>query len=234
MTVAEGLEGAQLFYERFADEFDDRMNEYEVRKRLDLVFGDVLSGTDLHGLQFLDAGCGTGLFSAMAVERGATVTSLDVGEALLARVAEKCDSTRVVGDLAALPFADASFDIVMSTEVIEHLAQPVDGVRELVRVLRPGGRLVLTTPNRTWLPAIRLANVLKLRPYEGLENWVSRTQLRSWLEALGLTIERLEGFNLVPFVHPSLYGLNDRLDAAAAGPAGAAAINTLVVARQPA
>jgi 2-polyprenyl-3-methyl-5-hydroxy-6-metoxy-1,4-benzoquinol methylase len=230
MTVAEGLDGAQLFYERFANEFDAKMNGYEVRKRLNLVFDDALADLDLNGRAFLDAGCGTGLFSALAVDRGADVTSLDVGDALLARVAEKCESRRVVGDLAALPFDDSSFDVVLSTEVIEHLARPVDGVRELVRVLRPGGRLVVTTPNRAWHPAIRLANALKLRPYEGLENWVSRTQLRSWLEALGMKIERLEGFNLVPFIHPFLYRLNDRLDDLGAGRAGAAGINTLVVA----
>ncbi len=232
-ATAGGLEGRALFYERFADEFDTEMNRYEVGKRLRLVYDDALADLDLDGRSLLDAGCGTGLFSAAAAARGAEVTSLDVGERLLAKVAEKCDTRRVVGDLAALPFADATFDVVLSTEVIEHLASPVDGVRELARVLRPGGRLVLTTPNRVWLPALRLANVLGLRPYEGLENWVRMGELRAWLAALGLDVVRLEGFNLLPFVHPVLHGPNDRLDALGRGPAGRAMINMLAVAERP-
>lgn len=94
------------FHEDFADEFDGAMNEYEVRKRLDLVFGRLLSEPQLRGSTMLDAGCGTGGFSSAAASRGARVTSLDVGDRLLAKVAQKCDSERVVGDLMALPFQD--------------------------------------------------------------------------------------------------------------------------------
>src|SRR3712207_2460903 len=115
-------DGRLQFYERFAGEFDARMNRYEVTKRLRLVFDEALP--DISGLDLLDAGCGTGLFSQVAVERGARVTSLDVGEGLLAEVAKKCDSRRVVGDVSALPFESESFDVVICTEVIEHTRDP--------------------------------------------------------------------------------------------------------------
>jgi predicted RNA methylase len=53
-----------LFYERFADEFDARMNQYEVTKRLRLIYEVALAGHDLTGRELLDAGCGTGPSSA--------------------------------------------------------------------------------------------------------------------------------------------------------------------------
>lgn len=222
-----------LFYERFAGEFDASMNRYEVGKRLRLVFEDVLGERDLAGLKLLDAGCGTGLFSEYACRRGAEVTSMDVGEGLLAEVAKKCESTRVVGDVQALPFEDSAFEVVLCTEVIEHVASPMQGVAELARVLQPGGVLVLTTPNRLWHPAIRVAGALRLRPYEGLENWISWHTLERAVRGAGLTIRRQAGFNALPFLFPATYRLIDLLDRLGGGPLGRMMINMLVVASRP-
>jgi 2-polyprenyl-3-methyl-5-hydroxy-6-metoxy-1,4-benzoquinol methylase len=223
----------ELFYERFADQFDAKMNRYEVSKRLRLVFEEALRDEDLTGRDLLDAGCGTGLFSQIAVERGARVTSVDVGESLLSEVAKKCESRRVVGSVMDLPFPDESFDYVVCTEVIEHTVEPHRGVAEVARVLRPGGTLVLTTPNHRWHFAIRLANMLKLRPYGGLENWARWRQLRSWLEQSGLEVTTYRGFNGLPFVHPVTYPLVDRLDRFGGGPLGTSMINILAVAIKP-
>jgi 2-polyprenyl-3-methyl-5-hydroxy-6-metoxy-1,4-benzoquinol methylase len=221
------------FYERFAADFDREMNPYEVEKRLRLIFSDVLGALDLNDRSLLDAGCGTGLFSRAAVERGARVTSVDVGPALLAEVAKKCDSERVVGSVTELPFPDDTFEVVICTEVIEHTPEPRRAVAELARVLEPGGTLVLSTPNRVWHPMIRLANLLRLRPYEGLENWVRWRELRRWIPEDGLRLTELRGFNALPFVHPVLYGPIDRLDGLGAGPLGRLMINMLAVARKP-
>jgi 2-polyprenyl-3-methyl-5-hydroxy-6-metoxy-1,4-benzoquinol methylase len=230
--MARTLSSRELFYERFATEFDARMDRYEVGKRLHLIFEDLLAESDLVGMKLLDAGCGTGLFSAAAVDRGALVTSLDVGERLLEQVAAKTNSKRVVGDVANLPFEDASFDIVLSTEVIEHLAQPERGVRELCRVLKPRGQLIITTPNRVWLPAIRLATRLRLRPYEGLENWVKWRELRKWVNSSGLLITHHRGFNALPWLVPATRPLIDRLDHRGDGALGRLMINMAIVAER--
>lgn len=222
-----------LFYERFADEFDARMNRYEVTKRLRLVYEVALGGHDLAGRDLLDAGCGTGLFSQVGAERGAQVTSLDVGEGLLAQVAKKCESRRVVGSVMDLPFEDAAFDYVVCTEVIEHTTQPSRAVAELARVLRPGGTPVLTTPNRVWHFAIRVASALKLRPYEGLENWVRWRDLRGWIRSEGLELLDYRGFNALPFVHPVTYPVVDRLDRLGNAWLGPWMINILALAQRP-
>jgi 2-polyprenyl-3-methyl-5-hydroxy-6-metoxy-1,4-benzoquinol methylase len=231
-TGSSALAERAKFYERFADDFDDRMNRYEVGKRLRLVFDDALAGESLEGRTLLDAGCGTGLFSRAAVERGARVTSLDVGERLLEQVARKTESERVVGDVASLPFEDDRFDVVICTEVIEHTMEPRRAVAELARVLAPGGTLVLTTPNRVWHPAIRLATKLRLRPYEGIENWVRFGDLRAWLAEEGIEVRRYRGFNALPFVHPVLYRPNDRLDRFGGRRLGRFMINIMAVGRK--
>jgi ubiquinone biosynthesis O-methyltransferase len=233
-TAATAADERLLFYERFAGEFDARMNRYEVTKRLRLVYEEALGEHDLAGRDLLDAGCGTGLFSQVAAERGAQVTSVDVGEGLLAQVAKKCESRRVVGSVTDLPFEDAAFDYVVCTEVIEHTTDPRRAVAELARVLRPQGTLVLTTPNRVWHFAIRVASALRLRPYEGLENWVRWRDLRGWIKSEGLELLDYRGFNALPFVHPVTYPVVDRLDRLGGAWLGPWMINILALARRPA
>jgi 2-polyprenyl-6-hydroxyphenyl methylase/3-demethylubiquinone-9 3-methyltransferase len=212
MGVVGNSGGKKFFYERFAGEFDERMDRYDLTRRLEIVFGELLGGEALAGRLFLDAGCGTGHFSRRAAKRGAEVVSLDVGPALLAKVAGKCSSHPVIGDVLSLAFADRSFDFVLSTEVIEHTVDPEAAVRELVRVLKPGGTLVLTVPNRFWHFSVSLANALKIRPYEGYENWMGWSRLRERLWKEGLTVKEMRGFHLFPFVLRSTHGLLRRLD----------------------
>ncbi len=205
-----------LFYNRMAaaNDWDAIANTHETARRLKVVFEDLLSGVDLTGKSVLDGGSGGGHFSAEFVRRGAIVTSLDVGEALLAQVAKRCESTRVVGSLMDIPFADGTFDVVMSTEVIEHTPDPQRALRELARVVKPGGTLIVTTPGRLWQPVVRLASILKLRPYQGRENFLWPRRARQILEQNGIAIDRFFGFNLLPLFSPRfepLLAATDRL-----------------------
>lgn len=201
-----------LFYDRFASEFDRKMNMYDTEKRVRVVFEGLLKKGEVKGAKLLDAGCGTGWFSRRAVELGASVTSLDVGENLLNEVRKKCDTTRVVGDVTALEFKDNTFDVVVSSDVIEHTPDPAKAIKEMVRVLRKGGVLALTVPNRRWHFAVSVGNALKLRPYQGYENWVGWGELRRELEKNGLVVERQLGFHFIPFVISALYPVIDFFD----------------------
>ena len=100
----------------------------------------------------------------------------------------------VVGDAHPLPFRDAAFDGLFAGELIEHLPDPEAGVEEFRRVLRPGGTLVLTTPNRR-----RLANVVDRseRPYSPDHlSELSYDEARALLRARGFTILEESGLHL--------------------------------------
>ena len=201
-----------LFYDKFASEFDRKMNMYDTEKRVRVVFNTLLSPKELDGKKLLDAGCGTGWFSRRAVELGAVVTSLDVGENLLNEVKKKCETTRVVGDVTALKFKDNSFDIIVSSDVIEHTPDPAKAISEMARVLKKGGVLALTVPNNCWHFAVSVGNALKLRPYQGYENWVGWGALKKELEKNGLVVKKQLGFHFIPFVVSALYPVIDYFD----------------------
>lgn len=217
-----------LFYDRFASEFDSKMNMYDTNKRLEVVFKRLFKGNELKGKRLLDAGSGTGWFSRRAVELGARVTSLDVGEKILNEVKKKCDTIRVVGDVTNLKFPDRSFDCIVSTEVIEHTPDPAKAIKEMSRVIKKGGVLALTVPNRAWHFAVVIGNVLKLRPYEGFENWVGYGWLKKELEKNGFRVVEQFGFHALPFVSPKLYGAIDYLDKYGGGLLGHFMVNIAV------
>lgn len=203
------MNSKMYFYESFASEFDSKMNMYDTNKRLEVFFEEFLSTEDLNGKSLLDAGCGTGWFSKIASEKGASVTSMDLGENLLAEVAKKCDSKRVVGSILEIPFPENTFDVVVSSEVIEHTPDPYKALHEIYRVLKPGGIMVLSTPNKFWYWTLWVANVLKLRPYQGLENWSGYFQLKKECKKAGFKLEKTAGVHIIPFVHPLTYPINN-------------------------
>lgn len=196
------------FYDSIASDFDEIMNHYDLQRRLEVIFDQLLDGKDLTGLKLLDAGCGTGYFSHRALRAGADVVSVDIGVNLLKEAQKKGARKPVASDVTKLAFAGDSFDVVLSSECIEHTPSPATAVAELVRVLRPGGIFVITCPNRFWHWSCRLANALGIRPYLGLENWPSWSSLRDWSQANGVEVQQHVGLHLFPFVltptHPLL------------------------------
>ena len=103
----------------------------------------------------LDAGCGPdpGAGTLLGSRPGTTVVALDIGlgTVRLARAKAELGGVRllgVVGDVERLPFRDGVFDAVVCDDTVEHLPDDLEGMRELRRVVSPGGRVVVATPNR--------------------------------------------------------------------------------------
>jgi ubiquinone/menaquinone biosynthesis C-methylase UbiE len=101
------------------------------------------------GDRALDLGAGTGDFTAIMTEAGAEVVGVDVAEAALARARSRHPELefRLTPIEGPLPFEDNSFDLVWASEVIEHVADTARWLSEVIRVLVPRGRLLLTTPD---------------------------------------------------------------------------------------
>ena len=112
------------------------------------------------GDKILDLGCGFGRHAFEAARRGASVVALDAGRdevegvaATFAAMAEAGELSRenlhvaaVQGDALAIPFPDGTFDRVICSEVLEHIPDDIGAMRELARVLRPGGTMAITVP----------------------------------------------------------------------------------------
>src|SRR6516162_226560 len=102
-------------------------------------------GEDLGGLRVLDVAGGDGYWAARARKRGARAGALDISPAKLRRGRELTAAPGLVrGDALDLPFADASFDRVMSICAIEHFDDGARALAEMTRVLAPGGELVMS------------------------------------------------------------------------------------------
>jgi 2-polyprenyl-3-methyl-5-hydroxy-6-metoxy-1,4-benzoquinol methylase len=109
------------------------------------------------GRRVLDVGCSSGYLAEPLSERGNTIVGIELDPAA-AREAERFCERVLVGDVETmeLPLEPGSFDVVLCGDVVEHLRDPVASLARLRPLLKPGGRLVLSTPNvANW--AIRLA-----------------------------------------------------------------------------
>lgn len=138
------------FAERYdAENADSLLNAHYERPAILRLAGDV------SGRRILDAGCGSGPLTAALRTQGAAVTGIDGSPAMiaLARARLGDDVPLHVGDLAEpLPFADGAFDDVIASLVLHYLEDWDAPLAELRRVLRPGGRLIVSVNH----PTVRL------------------------------------------------------------------------------
>ena len=136
--------GIQAGYDRWAAVYDRDGNP------LQALEGPAVRAAvgDPHGLAVLDLGCGTGRHALWLAEAGAAVTAVDFSEGMLAEARRKpgAEGVRFVAhDLAwPLPFPAQSFDLVVSGLVLEHLADLGPFFSEARRVIKPGGRAVIS------------------------------------------------------------------------------------------
>jgi SAM-dependent methyltransferase len=101
------------------------------------------------GRDVLEAGCGEGYGADLIAAVARQVTAVDYDEATVAHVQARYPRVQVIrGNLAELPLPDQSVDVVVNFQVIEHLWDQPQFVRECARVLRPSGLLMISTPNR--------------------------------------------------------------------------------------
>lgn len=174
----------------------------------------------------LDAGCGSGrVFQHQLAGHAEVVLGVDVTD-------EPRENANIdawaKGDLRALPLRDASFDLIVMSHVAEHLTEPQAVFGELARILRPGGRLLVLTPNR-WHYVTLIARLVPHRLHVVFNRWrglaagdifptVYRAntagRLRALAEGAGLAVERLDqfesepeylAFHIVPYAMGVLY-----------------------------
>ena len=142
-------------------------------------------GFDLRGCKrILDAGCGAGQFTEIMLEFSdpdASIHCFDLSFEMLRRGRKRLSSPRprpLTADITRLPYRDASFDCVVCGWVLEHLPDPRLGLREIARVIEPGGQLLILSTETTFFGAW-VSLFYKCRTYR-------RDELRSACEDAGL------------------------------------------------
>jgi SAM-dependent methyltransferase len=151
-------------------------------------------GVTAAGARVLDAGCGTGglLRRLQHAQPGWDLVGVDFSPLACAFARERTGRPVVEGSVTALPFADGSFDAVVSCDVVCQVAEPLAAVREFHRVLRPGGLVVLTMPAYRWMHSYHDRAVGNLRRY-------SRDETGELLRAAGFRVQRATYWNTLLF-----------------------------------
>jgi 2-polyprenyl-3-methyl-5-hydroxy-6-metoxy-1,4-benzoquinol methylase len=185
-----------------AEQWEQRYQRKSFRVRVE-VLKECLDGQEIRGSSWLDAGCGTGTLSRILAERGCYVTGVDAAPAMVEKaksLAAKSELSRLltfhqVDDVAHMEFRDNSFDGILCSSVLEYLADPGACLLELVRVLRPGGMLMVSVPNRESITR-RVQVVCRslgkrlgqdwLKYLEISKNWYSVDEFRRELERCGM------------------------------------------------
>jgi SAM-dependent methyltransferase len=182
---------------------------------------------DVTGLRVLEVGCGVGEFTRLLAERGADVVGADISRFAVEETRREVDgfpsATAAVADICALPFASESFDLVVSLETIEHSPSPRTARAELVRVLRRGGKLILTHPNYfDFIGLYRFAKWIGGREFteagQPINKWTTSAGSVWHLKWLGCRIEAVDGtFFKFPIPYGGIFDMSwiDRPHAAA-------------------
>ena len=191
-------------HERLGDAFAAAISDYDTQRRVAVLVDEFLPPAMLAGKRVLDVGTGLGFFAERLQSHGANVTAVDIGDGLLQQVRNRigCACLRVDALELSSYFGSTLFDVVLSSECIEHTPDPRQALREMCKVLRPGGYLAVSTPNLLWYPVVRMATVLRVRPFDGLENFSTFRSIRSVLESEQLLILKEKGLHIVPFQLP--------------------------------
>jgi SAM-dependent methyltransferase len=135
-------------FELLTHRVEDRHWWYRGRRRvLDVVLRDLAI---VPGARLLDAGCGSGR-NMVELGRHGTVTGIELSSASVQAARERQAGEVIEGSVLDMPFAEGSFELAVSLDVIEHLEDDVGALRELRRVVAPGGRLLVTVPAYQWL-----------------------------------------------------------------------------------
>lgn len=214
-----------------------RQVEHMTRKEADMAFKrrawtlfEWLGETD--GQTILDCGCGRGFYLKMLRHASATSRLLGIDLELPLLVKARRNVGHLPGVLPAnasvysLPYADATFDAVILSEVLEHVERDVEALAELRRVLKPGGVLLITVPHADypfwWDPINKtLERLFKTHigrgPLAGI--WANHVrlytpaQLRAAALEAGFRVEAERAFthHCFPFVHNLLYGVGKPL-----------------------
>src|SRR6202140_5694977 len=163
-----------------------------VTQRFVTALGEAAQGS------VLDVACGPGILSAAIATSAREVVAFDLTPEMLKKAAQRCAATGLAnvafreGNAVELPFADASFDAVVTRLSVHHFDRPGSVLSEIFRVLRPGGRFVVADVISSEVPTeAELQNAIEILPDPSHVRMLPGSELLSLVSGAGFAIESL-------------------------------------------
>ena len=187
----------QKYYEAVADE----INLWNLDKRHNRYYQDMIRYDNIRklipdkSLCILDLGCGDGFLSFFLAQKQHRITSLDISQNRLDKfkqVSEKFNIKRVLGDVKNTGLPSQFFDIVVSSEVLEHIEGYEEVIREAWRLLKKNGLFIITVPNNEPTKIITCPYCLKSFYRDGHINRFNRANLPESLQKYNFQISRIK------------------------------------------
>ena len=206
---------AVAFHDGMADDWDAKYISGGFLRRAEFIDRELMP-KNATSQRWLDAGCGSGFFSRQLASLSADVTGVDASASMIAAARRHSEGSRSPGSMRFesiatiedLPYASDSFDGVICLSVLEYLSRPFDCIDELTRVIRPGGKLIVSVPHRKsfvragqWMANLGGIGLVRKRwRYASLSRFsLTPVVLRETLVTRGFVVDTLVGFDaLIP------------------------------------
>lgn len=184
-------------------------------------FNKAIAGAYLEGLEILDIGCGGGLLCEPMARLGANVTGIDASERNIQVASIHAENSGLgihyrSATVEQLVKEGKTFDVILNTEVIEHVATPEQFISDCCKLLKPNGVMIVTTINRTaksfGFAIVGAEYLLRWLP-RGTHDWnkfVKPSEISKWLRASGIKIKDTKGMSFNPI--SSEWKLSDDID----------------------
>lgn len=176
---------SRRYFEEVAKQWDDMRREFFS----DTVRDVALSAASVYaGAVAADIGAGTGYITEGLVEKRVRVIAVDWSEAMLRQMREKFSTCDMIdyrlGQAELLPLDDQQVDFVFANMYLHHVPAPLEAIKEMVRVLKPGGKLVITDLDKHDFTFLKS---------EHYDYWLGfeRNQVQKWFEQAGLSNVRI-------------------------------------------
>ena len=210
--TADEISPAVAYHSQLAGTWENRYLRAGFQARV-RVLGECLRGVDIKDRRWLDAGCGSGTLSRYLADRGGNVLGIDASADMVRNAnltflkgAQRHVEFRQIDSIADLPISDCSLDGILCSSVLEYVPDIHACLAEFARILRPGGHLLVSVPNRDSIvrrgqvSGYRAAQAVGRKWFRFLEHsrheFTSRS-FRSVLEEFGFTTDKV-----IPFGSP--------------------------------
>ena len=200
------MQNKENFYNSIAEKFSEYKNEYDTNRRKEILIDNYLSSIEYKDKKILDCGCGDGYFISeiSKICKNVNISGCDIAINLI-KIANKTNKQiNFFEHNINKNKTSKTYDIIISSEVIEHCEDPKKALNNICNSVSINGYLILSTPNKLWNGVIKIASLLKFRPFQGYENFLTYKEITKILDENNFKILDFKGIHLYPFQ----FGLN--------------------------